>query len=544
MIFFPPPFPDEILYSVFARYHARSGNENTKKTMRDLFGSKTVCAVTDLPAYLNQLQMSIPGNPISVDTLLNKHTLLPFFRPFMPVERYERILEQLIYGNSQSVYMKMGLPASGVAKPVVLRYCPACVRFDRKEYGAAYWHRNHQLAGVFICPIHDCYLNSSSILYAQRRNKHEFVMVESIIGHELPPLTSRGGEKELLIAKRASDLLQTNYLSIDVQEVRRKYLDLLASKGMLTAKGSIRFQELIPYFVHFHGRELLGRLGCLLDVNNQDTWLHKMLRKPRHATHPIRHILIQMYLNVEMAKICEGHRVGITDVFGKGPWPCLNKAVEHYKEQLINNVVITRCSDTRKPVGTFSCCCGFIYSRRGPDLNATDKFRVGRIKHFGSQWMNRLKEINEDDTLSLREKGRLLGVDPGTIKNQTKKLETFRIITLVKDSTTSPNVTIERPMNSRKKRRVSSRPKRVDWRERDQVLAQEVERVAKEIKYSGNRRVTRSEIGRLLNRSTMIRTKLGKLPITSARLTQVTEYVRKDDELLELRGGHTTQMQL
>ncbi|MGY5345903.1 TniQ family protein [Paenibacillus glucanolyticus] len=151
--FFSSPFPDEILYSVFARYHARSGNENIKKTMRDLFGSKTVCAVTDLPAHLNQLQISIPGNAISVGTLLNKHTLLPYFRPFMPVERYELILEQLIYGNGQSVFMKMGLPASGVTKPEVLRYCPACVSFDRKEYGAAYWHRSHQLTGVFICPI-------------------------------------------------------------------------------------------------------------------------------------------------------------------------------------------------------------------------------------------------------------------------------------------------------------------------------------------------------------------------------------------------------
>lgn len=31
MIYFPPPLPDELLYSVLARYHARSGNESTKK---------------------------------------------------------------------------------------------------------------------------------------------------------------------------------------------------------------------------------------------------------------------------------------------------------------------------------------------------------------------------------------------------------------------------------------------------------------------------------------------------------------------------------
>ncbi|WP_340463081.1 TnsD family Tn7-like transposition protein [Paenibacillus glucanolyticus] len=330
----------------------------------------------------------------------------------------------------------------------------------------------------------------------------------------------------MLIAKQGSDLLHPNYSCIDFKELREKYLALLANIGMLTAKGSIRFRELIPHFVHLHGRNLLEKLECLFDNNNQDTWLHKMLRKPRHATHPIRHILIQMYLNVGVANICKGRKMGVPDPFGKGPWPCLNKAVDHYREQIIDNVVITRCTDTRKPVATFSCSCEFIYSRRGPDLNATDKFRIGRIKHFGSPWMNRLKELNKDDSLSLREKGRLLGVDPGTIRNQPQKLETFGVITLDKDSTSTPSTTIEQPIHSRKRRRDSNKhkPKRVNWSERDKFLAQEVDRIAEDIKNRGYRFISLSEIGRLLNRSTMIGTKIGKLPITSARLMQVTEY--------------------
>jgi hypothetical protein len=32
--FFPTPYPDEILYSVFARYHARSGNIKPDETMK------------------------------------------------------------------------------------------------------------------------------------------------------------------------------------------------------------------------------------------------------------------------------------------------------------------------------------------------------------------------------------------------------------------------------------------------------------------------------------------------------------------------------
>lgn len=34
--FFPVPYEDEVLYSVLARYHVRSGNTSYKATMQDL----------------------------------------------------------------------------------------------------------------------------------------------------------------------------------------------------------------------------------------------------------------------------------------------------------------------------------------------------------------------------------------------------------------------------------------------------------------------------------------------------------------------------
>ncbi len=42
MTFFPTPYTDEILYSVFARYHEKSPNFNGSETARDLFNVKRI----------------------------------------------------------------------------------------------------------------------------------------------------------------------------------------------------------------------------------------------------------------------------------------------------------------------------------------------------------------------------------------------------------------------------------------------------------------------------------------------------------------------
>ncbi|UTW70797.1 hypothetical protein KHA80_09250 [Anaerobacillus sp. HL2] len=40
--------------------------------------------------------------------------------------------------------------------------------------------------------------------------------------------------------------------------------------------------------------------------------------------------------------------------FGDGPYYCLNPAaVDHYKQRAVTELVVTICTDTRKPVGHF-----------------------------------------------------------------------------------------------------------------------------------------------------------------------------------------------
>lgn len=59
--FFPTPYPDELLYSVVARYHLRSGNKSFQKTHEELFETTELQQnKIILPNNLNFLVSQLP----------------------------------------------------------------------------------------------------------------------------------------------------------------------------------------------------------------------------------------------------------------------------------------------------------------------------------------------------------------------------------------------------------------------------------------------------------------------------------------------------
>lgn len=395
MISFPPLLPDELLYSTFARYHGWSGNENYRKTMRDLFSSMNVCAVTDLPCHLQLLSERIPGKSINVSEILWNHTLLAYYAPFMGRDRLFRVEEEMRLRDGRSLYMKMGLPASGVKNNKTLQFCQACVDSDREKFGVAYWHRSHQLPGVKVCHNHHLYLNDSPVLFSQPRNKHEYVSLDSIID----TIDFSVDAPQLCKDNRQLEFAEISYQLINVgTKIRscvlngeKMYMASLNNKGLLFATGGKAFTRIVPAIQSYWGDEMLIQIGSNFDPNSNHSWLHKMLRKQRHEFHPARHLLLHGFLGMDINESLIGRISELNrGPFGKAPWICLNRAAEHFMEPIIQDLIISRCSSTGKPVGTFSCACGFIYSRRGPDTTESDKYRIGRIKKFGDLWMNRL----------------------------------------------------------------------------------------------------------------------------------------------------------
>ncbi|MDJ0898907.1 MAG: hypothetical protein QNJ55_08845, partial [Xenococcus sp. MO_188.B8] len=75
-----------------ARYQIRSGNLSPKLIIEELFNSRTITAIADLPSGLDNLVHNLsPLSSITVENLIQQHTLYPFYAPFLPPKRAKQL---------------------------------------------------------------------------------------------------------------------------------------------------------------------------------------------------------------------------------------------------------------------------------------------------------------------------------------------------------------------------------------------------------------------------------------------------------------------
>jgi hypothetical protein len=447
--FFPQPYEDELLYSVLARYHIRSGNISPKATMKELFGSNTATAIIDLPSNLDNLIENMPVTArYTAEKLIFNHTLYPFYSIFLPQERAELVLNSMKGNNGGDIHTRAGISASSISSKQYLQFCPKCLNEDREKHGEFYWHRVHQIPGVMVCPKHKVLLQDSKVL-VHSQNKHEYIPAneencridECIIpdeGKEVRAITLlkylNNGVKNKTALKDLDAILEKLWiLSNDAQCLLNQkispkpmdwfyhqYISKLIENGIANINGNVRQEELVDGFISYYGKEFLHIVQSTVNKVDESNWLGMIIRKHRKTFHPIRHLLMIHYLGLTLGEVF--YKELDYKPFGESPWPCLNAGAEHYLQQVVKDLKVAYGADVKSPIGTFTCSCGFIYTRRGPDGNEEDRYKLGRIKQFGQVWENKLKKL-VNKRLSLNETARQLKVDANTVKKYVKKLE-------------------------------------------------------------------------------------------------------------------------
>ncbi len=526
LTFFPEPYPDELFYSVLARYHLRSSNSSIKDTLRDLFNSDSVVATIDLPSHLNKLCSNLPlGSTLTSSEMLNKHTLYPLFAPFLPEDRAQKIKEMMLSENGNGIHMSSGVMASGIKVTKDLHFCPKCFDEDILRYGEPYWHRIHQVPGVFICPIHNTILNKMKL---DSLNRHEFIPLplKKPMSHSILDENEVSNKTRNLLYEFALEV--KDFLSLNgkpnLYNSKKNYVHKLHENGYLTATSRIRQAKLHEQFLLFYGDKFLSLLSSSIDIENN--WLSDIVRKPKKVHHPVRHLLLIKFL---YGSFRENTNTESYRPFDDKPWPCLNKASKHYKENVVHHCKITRCSDTGRPVGTFICDCGFIYSRRGPDTNEQDRYKIGRIKQFGPIWFSKLKEKLKDKNLSYRKIAKELGVNANTVIKYEKKLRKGMEI---KDTFTQSVENQTQKLTTKHRRSLinqTSIKSRVDWELRDLQLSYLVEVECKKILSSESKpiRITLTCIGKRIGALSLLEQKQQKLPVTISVLNQYKESIEQ-----------------
>jgi len=440
--FFPTPFKEkdhELFYSVLARYHSASGNISPKATIMDLYGTTTVTAVIDLPAHFDALIEHLPlCHPYTVDGLIKAHTLYPFYSAFLPFKRANLVIESMRGELGHSVHGRLGIMASSISTDKTLKFCRECFEVDRTRWGEPYWHRVHQVPGVYICPIHRIPLCRSRLL---PMNRHEFVSAaredyhqemqgtngdkEGVFIQNVPSawddavskITVLLGDEELstkyvTIVDNVDKLLNSSYPNRPMEWFANHYVARLKEIGLANVHGHVRQVEFRRAFLNYYAEPFLEVMQSSVS-DRDDNWLNSIVRKHRKTFHPIRHLLLKQFLGISLDDLFVTEPV--YQPFGSSPWLCLNPAADHYLQPVVEDVSIRYDSKVKRPIGTFACSCGFVYARKGPDTNEDDRCRIGKIKALGAVWEDELSELLKED-LSLREIARRLHVDVNTVK--------------------------------------------------------------------------------------------------------------------------------
>jgi hypothetical protein len=570
---FIEPYEEEIFYSLLARYHFYSANSNFKDSLKDLFGSSNVIPTILFPSTLQHFAFQFKeGSKLTAEYFIYKHTAFPFYAPFMPQSRKEKVLEEMKNSNSRTINLETGVAAGSICAKDSLYYCPLCAKEDLETLGESYFRRSHQLQGILVCAEHGCYLSSYAVSRLESSRIEAVRLENEKISFAINTEKNAELQSKLFeIAKGAKYILKNDLSEFNAEYIHEIYKNLLVKKGFTSVGGSINQSELHAAFTAFYGEELLSLLDSSLDRDTEWNWLKSITRKYKKVMHPVRHMLLMIFLYGSVANFFENtHDKG--HLFGKGPWPCLNPAAPHYREMVVCECKVTADYKTRVPVGTFECSCGFIYSRKGPDKSKDDLFKIGTIKCFGHLWEEKLKELLKEGGRSIRSIANSMGCDSKTVKKYSERIKAERN-TLKKESVSkiskngyrermlyymmlNPDCTRKELRDSlyrefawlyrndkdwlyknlpAKTEKVVAENHRVDWDSRDRELLVEIKNAYLEIlKLEKPKRVTESLIGKVTGKDALLRYYIDKLPRCRDYMKEIAESI-EDFQLRRIR---------
>lgn len=296
LTFFPAPLLDETLYSVVGRYHRLGGFADDRSTSTKLFGNANSGFMHDFPCGIDKLCLVVNGWADQHSSIIHEYTILPFYEPFLSENTLLAVTEAMRHGEGERLKFILGLTASRLDATHPLRACPTCMKEDTTTYGAAYWHRAHQLPGVHVC---DCHAIPLVILplKTNRLSKFRYLLPCDISRSDQIQAIQPDNELSkclLEFSRTARHLMDARLPSFDTSLLRNIYRDGAAAAGYMLKDGNIDQQRLKSAFLeHFSPLAGISEFTDIIESIRYDAnFLAALLRKPRTQKHPIKHLLL------------------------------------------------------------------------------------------------------------------------------------------------------------------------------------------------------------------------------------------------------------
>jgi hypothetical protein len=405
LLFFPTPYPDEILYSVLCRYHSRCGSPSPLQTNCELWGKKYGKRLF-LPDGIARFASMIPAAAdLTADRFITENTIFPWLKPFISQERGEKLLNTMKHGDPD-IYSTIGFFKVLPQQPRYLRYCRECAETDMSTYGETYWHRVHQLPGVYVCPVHGTLTLQSDIELNELHREYA----------GMPPYCDDITPADKWLTDVAADalwLLRHGCAFGYSEDTYAMYDRWLRVKGFRFESGMTNRSKLANALIDCYGSEQLNSL----DAYNSGalTWLQHLTQDAKRFHNPVHHALLMRFLAGSAKLFFAGtdEDVPVYLPYGLPPYPCRNVVCGCYLQDVIPSIEIRDVKGNLR--ATFVCPhCGFAYRRKKP--LPKDEQYSGQIDVFdyGWLWHEKLKTMLDVRT-PVRRIGMALQCDTRTV---------------------------------------------------------------------------------------------------------------------------------
>lgn len=290
--FFPDVYPDELVYSRLARYGVRSGYTHYRAVADDLFTSNTAKPNLEFVMELSEDAYRTITSVMPFESVIQKHTMFPYYARFLPMERRQRAF-QLLLNMDTAFNDVLYIRRNKTQHRQFLRYCPLCADEDRRQHGETYWHRQHQLDHIDICPIHGCRLHDSIVGITSKASP-SLIHAETVVP-ESSDVISDSDPVELKLAQYVAQVFTAN-MDLENPIPHGKFLHhKMEYTKYLTTRGVKRL--LAPLYDDFS-----SYYRNLPNLTITESWqLEKIFTN--HQCHTYDVCLLAMFLSVPVAEL-------------------------------------------------------------------------------------------------------------------------------------------------------------------------------------------------------------------------------------------------
>ena len=300
---FPTPYPDELVYSVIARYAVHHGILSPKYLTEELFNSRNLTPTYDLPSHLDRLASYLPDH-YDAHSLIQNHTLFPLFQPFQPNSVVNYAVQALRSERTQSLHTKLGKNASRIKSVNFFRFCPHCWQEQMEQYGEVYWKRSWQITGYEYCTKHASPLFVSSVPCNGLDRKFYVAHLNALKDSSQLKFNPQDLHHHIELVGLIEELLahSTPFNVEDFSTVSDTYFLILRDRELLSGRKNINYEKVRQLVIEYWGESFLEyyHLGDLLSEN---CWLKNICRKHRKAFSYLEHLIVLKALVPEQSPI-------------------------------------------------------------------------------------------------------------------------------------------------------------------------------------------------------------------------------------------------